>query len=139
MPTYKLATAMERNGVYYPFGSLISLEAGPERDRLVELDVIYRPDIGPRAPRGWGGDHVLLPCKIVRSPEFPKRFDVAAAQRAMLPADVIARLSAADAEGYSYLTPLDEWQIPDAQWPPANAIWAPYPRGIGPARLRPIY
>lgn len=109
MPSYKTNGAVEINCVLYESGRTVDLEAGPTRNRLLEVDAIYRHDIPPHTPRGMSGDVVQLPCV-----EVP------------------------DGDGGTRPVLLDEWAIPDEQWPWPGP-WKLYPRNMGPAKLRPIY
>lgn len=135
MPTYKVACRFPLDELWLEPGALVTMPDGALRDQLLSADAIYRPDIGPRSPR-FVGEHVFLPVKLVHSPQWPKSFDAAHYLALGMAPSLVADFSAADAKGYYYATPIDEWDIPDEEWPPD--LWALYPRNVMRGALRPI-
>jgi hypothetical protein len=144
MPIYKCNGAVHFNGTKYPHDGLVDIPDGAVRDALLKVGAIYRTDRGPGLPRYYHGG-LFLPFVKVSQPQWgaPPGWTFVAGQSIPTGFDEATFLAIRQryltGPGPTHLQPLDEWAIPDPQWPPPLSQWELFPVSFAPARgLRPI-
>lgn len=146
MPTYRCEGAVFYDGVRYEHGELLTIPDGPVRDDLLSVGAIYRPDLPPHGPREWFFDNIWLPAERKEYPGQPEAIGYwshSVAGRYVKWAtneEHFAHVERCRNSNYrrEYFVPIDEWAIPDNQWP-WRGPWVWFPASLKPARgFRPM-